>query len=68
MNRTEGVYEAIFEIHIGRDKQYWWRLIAPNGQIIATSHEGYMRKHSCKEAIGRVRRYVPIAEVIDSTK
>lgn len=39
-----------FEIYIGQDKWYHWRLRAGNGEPICWS-EGYTRKESCLESI-----------------
>lgn len=42
-----------FEIFIGEDKQWYWRLIGPNGQIVAVAGEGFRRRagavNSCKK-------------------
>lgn len=38
------------------DGQWGWRLISPNGQVIATAGEGFTRKWSAKRAGRRVIR------------
>ncbi len=42
---------------LSKDKQFYFVLIAPNGEIIATS-EMYKTKQSCKKGIEAVKRYV----------
>ena len=43
-----------FEIFVGTDKQYYFRLKAPNGEIIGWS-EGYTQKHNAKNGTESVR-------------
>lgn len=45
---------AKFEIFQGADRQYYFRLKAPNGEIIGWS-EGYTQKASAKNGISSVR-------------
>ena len=44
-----------FEIYTGNDNQYWFRLKAPNGEIIGKS-EGYVAKQSAENGINSVRK------------
>jgi len=46
---------ATFEIYIGNDKQYWFKLKTGNGEIIAKS-EGYSAKQSAQHGIESVRQ------------
>jgi len=57
---------AKFEIYQDKQKLYRFRLIAPNGQIIATS-QGYKSKESCKKGIASVVKNAPSASEVDST-
>jgi predicted RNase H-like HicB family nuclease/uncharacterized protein YegP (UPF0339 family) len=42
--------------HILRDSSgWWWRLVAANGRVIATSSERYKTKAECLEAIELVK-------------
>ena len=43
-----------FEVFRGEDGQWYWRLKAANGEIIAQS-EGYQRRQSALEGIESVR-------------
>ncbi len=43
-----------FEIFIGKDQQYYFRLIARNGEIILAS-EGYTALHNCQKGILSVK-------------
>lgn len=41
-----------------------WRLVAPNGKILADSEESYTSKQSCLERIGAVKSHAPGAEIV----
>jgi uncharacterized protein YegP (UPF0339 family) len=58
---------AKFEIYQDRKKQYRWRLLADNNQVIA-SGEGYTSKAGCKNGIESVKKNAPKAKVEDQTK
>lgn len=55
-----------FEIFKGKDAQYYFRLKAENGEIIAGS-EGYKTKQGAENGIAAVRRYAPAAKIEDLT-
>lgn len=42
------------QVYLDRKKEYRWRLLAGNGQIIADSGEGYSRKDNMKRALARL--------------
>lgn len=44
-----------FEIYQDKTDQHRWRLKSPNGQIIATSGQGYKDKRDAKNAIERIK-------------
>ena len=44
-----------FEMYKGDDKQWRWRLVAINGEVIADSAEGYHNKGDCLNAIDLVQ-------------
>jgi uncharacterized protein len=46
--------------------QYRWRLIAGNGEIVATS-EGYTTKYSAQRSAERVKQIAYSAIIVDST-
>ncbi len=46
----------------GTDSQWYWHLVAPNGEIIAQS-EGYKQKQSALDTIEKVQEYAPVAPV-----
>jgi uncharacterized protein YegP (UPF0339 family) len=52
-------------IHKSSDGQFYFILIARNGQVIATS-ETYKTKQSCKKGIKSVRRNA-FARIVDLT-
>jgi len=47
-----------------RKGEFRWRLVAPNGQTIATS-EGYSSKESAKKGIESVKKNAPGAAVVE---
>lgn len=54
---------AKFEIYKDSKGEFRWRLIAPNGQTIATGGEGYKSKESVKNGIESVKKNAPAAPV-----
>lgn len=55
-----------FELFKGTNGQYYFRLKAENGEIIANS-EGYTSKQGAQNGIAAVKRCAPIAPVVDLT-
>ena len=53
---------AKFELYKDKKGEFRWRLIAPNGQVIATG-EGYKSKESAKNGIESVKKNAPKAAV-----
>jgi len=45
-----------FEIYKDRSDEHRWRLKSSNGQIIASSGQGYKDKRDCKNAIERIKK------------
>jgi uncharacterized protein YegP (UPF0339 family) len=54
---------AKFELYKDAKGEFRWRLVASNGQTIATSGEGYKSKDSAKAGIESVKKNAPIAEI-----
>lgn len=50
-----------FQVFIGENNQFYFRLYAVNGEIILGS-EGYVAKAGCQKGIGSVRENAPIDE------
>lgn len=46
-------------------KEFRWRLVACNGQTIATGGEGYKSKDSAKAGIESIKKNAPAAEVVE---
>jgi uncharacterized protein YegP (UPF0339 family) len=59
---------AKFEIYKDAKGEYRWRLVASNGQTIATGGEGYKAKESAKAGIESVKKNAPTAAIVDSEK
>lgn len=55
---------GVFEIFKGSNGQYYFRLKAANGQIIAAS-EGYTTKHGAQNGIAAVKQVAPTAPTRD---
>ena len=46
-----------FVIYKGKNREWWWRFTAANGQIMAGSTEGYKNKQDCLTAINYVQEH-----------
>ena len=58
---------AKFEIFRGKIGDFRWRLTHTNGQIIATSGEGYTSKVNAFNGLKSVKENAPGAQVEDRT-
>ena len=56
-----------FEIKKDKSGKFRFNLIAPNGEIIASS-EAYEKKTSCMNGIESVKKNAPTAEVVDKSE
>lgn len=54
---------AKFEIYKDSKGEFRWKLVASNGQTIATGGEGYKSKDSVKNGIESVKKNAPTAAV-----
>ena len=54
---------AKFEIYKDKKDEFRWRLVASNGQAVASSGEGYKTKESAKAGIDSVKKNTPTAEI-----
>ncbi len=59
--------KTTFEVYEDAKKQYRWRLKASNGQVVASSAEGYKTKADCESAVDLVKKAAK-AGVDDLTK
>ncbi len=57
-----------FEIYEDAKSEYRWRLKATNGQIIATSGEGYKAMADCKHGIEIIQAEASKAKVVEAPK
>lgn len=57
--------EPTFEVYEDAAGEWRWRLVAPNGNIIADSGEGYVSKQGAKRGIQSVKTNAPDARVVD---
>ena len=58
---------AKFELYKSSNGEYRWRLKSGNGQIIATSGEGYSSKAAATNGIEAVKRDAAAASTNDQT-
>ncbi|HQY98846.1 MAG TPA: DUF1508 domain-containing protein [Propionicimonas sp.] len=54
-----------FEVYVDASGKHRWRLKASNGQVIATSGQGYASERSCRDGIESVKKNAPAAEVVE---
>lgn len=54
-----------FELYKDKAGEFRWRLVASNGQAIASSGEGYKSKDSAKAGIESVKKNAPTAAIIE---
>jgi uncharacterized protein YegP (UPF0339 family) len=54
---------AKFELYKDAKGEFRWRLVASNGQTIATSGESYKAKDSAKAGIESVKKNAPTAAI-----
>ena len=59
---------ARFEVFRDRSDEWRWRLRHRNGNVIATSGEGYTRKHNAHKGLRSVLRNAPNAEITDDSE
>ena len=58
---------AKFVVYHDKAKKFRFRLIAPNGEIIA-SGEAYESKAACLNGIKSIQKNAPIAALVDETE
>jgi uncharacterized protein YegP (UPF0339 family) len=65
---SKGTRWAKFEIYKDKVGEYCFRLKAPNGEVIATTSEGYRSKKSCMNGIQSVKKNVLKPKIVDLKK
>ncbi|MFC7027265.1 YegP family protein [Halomicroarcula sp. GCM10025710] len=58
---------ARFEVYRARDEEWRWRLRHRNGNIIATSGQGYTRKHNALKGFRSVIANSADATIVEET-
>jgi uncharacterized protein len=61
--KEEVVMAYKFELYKDTKGEFRWRLVATNGQTIATGGEGYKSKESAKAGIESVQKNAPAAVI-----
>lgn len=54
------------QIYKDRKKEYRWRLLARNGQVVADSGEGYQRSSAARSAAKRMTEIAPAAVILSN--
>ena len=55
-----------FHLFIGKKKQFYFKLVARNGKIVAAS-EGYVTRQAAMHTISRIRTLAGAAKLVDET-
>jgi uncharacterized protein YegP (UPF0339 family) len=66
--KKDAATKLTFETYEDARKEYRWRLKATNGQIIATSGEGYKDKRDCEHAIDVIKKGAETARVQEAAE
>jgi hypothetical protein len=56
-----------FEIYTDEVGVYRWRLLASDGQVMATSRESYARSEDVRRAIIALQASIPVARIVDGS-
>jgi hypothetical protein len=56
--------DARFEVYEDAEGNYRWRLVHPNGNILADSGQGYASRQGALDGVESVRENVPDATVV----
>ena len=59
--------KLVFEVYQDHTNEFRWRANATNGQVVATSSQGYKAKADCEKAIDLIRTGAAKADVEDIT-
>ena len=54
-----------FEIYTDEGGTYYWRLLASDGQVMATSKKSYVRREDAHHAIIALQASIPVARIVD---
>ncbi|MCD4733270.1 DUF1508 domain-containing protein [bacterium] len=54
---------AKFQVFKGKNGEFYWRMRANNGQVVATGGEGYKAKSDCLHGIELVKTLGPDAKI-----
>ena len=65
VQKAAGSPKANFELYEDAKKEHRWRLKAANGQVIASSSEGYKDKADATKAVDSVKAGAPKAEIVE---
>ena len=66
LKEVKNMAEPKFEIYKDTAGKFRFRLIAPNGEIIAVG-EAYESRDGCKNGIASVKENAPKAGIVDTT-
>ena len=55
-----------FQVYKDQAGEYRWRLLASNGQNMASSGEGYTRREDVHRAVIALQSSIPVATIVDA--
>ena len=64
LRKFEQLPNPKYEIYLDKADKYRFRLRARNGELIATSEDGYATKDSCKKGIVSLEKWSKTAEIV----
>ena len=56
-----------FEIYTDEASVFRWRLLASDGQVMATSKVSYLRSEDVRRAIVALQASIPVARIVDGS-
>ena len=66
--KKDAATKLTFETYEDAKKEHRWRLKATNGQIIATSGQGYKDKRDCENAVNVIKKGAEKAKVEEASE
>ena len=54
-----------FEIYLEETNGFRWRLLASDGQVMATSRHMYARRDEARRAVVALQASIPVARIVD---
>ena len=65
MNFGDNMRDYKFQLYIDKNKEFRFRILAPNGRIVADSGEGYETKAKCLKNIKKLKEKIVDAKILE---